>query len=85
MPLPSNQPSLTPRNVVRETPLNSIFTRSNNATPQGRKASFAPPSSQRKPVSTVLRLPTEPEDAHITGATRSLTRRLLALNVRQVS
>ena len=31
--------------------------------------------------SRFARLPEEPEDARITGVTRSLTRRLLALNV----
>jgi hypothetical protein len=32
---------------------------------------------------TFLAMPAEPDDARITGATRSLSRRLLALNVRQ--
>ena len=34
--------------------------------------------------SRFLRLPEEPEDAKITGVTRSLTRRLLALNLPKV-
>ena len=35
--------------------------------------------------SRFARLPQEPEDAKITGVTRSLTRRLLALNLPKVS
>jgi hypothetical protein len=51
------------------------------------------PAPVRKPVSSVRnsasvlsfrkQSPLEPEDARITGATRSLYRRLLALNLRQ--
>jgi len=41
--------------------------------PEARAASLA--------KSRFSRLPQEPEDARITGVTRSLTRRLLALNV----
>ena len=40
---------------------------------EGRAVSLA--------TSHLARLPQEPEDARITGVTRSLTRRLLALNV----
>jgi hypothetical protein len=36
----------------------------------------------RTPSTAFLALPREPEDAKITGATRSLDRRLLALNLR---
>lgn len=36
----------------------------------------------RTPSTAFLALPKEPEDAKITGATRSLDRRLLALNLR---
>lgn len=36
----------------------------------------------RTPSTAFLTLPKEPEDAKITGATRSLDRRLLALNIR---
>ena len=43
------------------------------AGPEARAASLA--------KSRFARLPQEPEDARITGVTRSLTRRLLALNV----
>ena len=43
------------------------------AGPEARAASLA--------KSRFARLPEEPEDARITGVTRSLTRRLLALNV----
>lgn len=41
--------------------------------PEARAASLA--------KSRFARLPQEPEDARITGVTRSLTRRLLALNI----
>jgi hypothetical protein len=34
-----------------------------------------------KKLDLLARLPPEPEDAHLTGATRSLYRRLLALNL----
>jgi hypothetical protein len=41
-----------------------------------------PPSRQPSPRPTnLLSLPNEPEDARLTGGTRSLDRRLLALNV----
>jgi hypothetical protein len=36
----------------------------------------------RTPSTAFLALPNEPEDAKLTGATRSLNRRLLALNLR---
>jgi hypothetical protein len=36
----------------------------------------------RTPSTSFISLPNEPEDAKITGATRSLDRRLLALNLR---
>jgi len=41
-----------------------------------------PPSRQPSPrPANLLSLPNEPEDARLTGGTRSLDRRLLALNV----
>jgi hypothetical protein len=42
-----------------------------------------PPAASRQPksFSTLSDLPREPEDARITGGTRSLDRRLLALNL----
>jgi hypothetical protein len=45
---------------------------------------FRPAAGSRKPASrtaAIFTLPKEPEDARITGGTRSLDRRLLALNV----
>jgi hypothetical protein len=39
-----------------------------------------PPAPGRFGPASVM-LPSEPEDAHLTGGTRSLTRRLLALNL----
>jgi hypothetical protein len=41
----------------------------------------AAPGRQPKPLNTISELPREPEDARITGGTRSLDRRLLALNL----
>lgn len=66
--------------------------RNNNS--QGRRANFGDPSSEesrpyliagrkgRTASTAFISLPKEPEDARITGATRSLDRRLLALNLR---
>ena len=60
----------------------------------GRRANFGDPSTEesrpyliagrkgRTPSTAFISLPKEPEDARITGATRSLDRRLLALNLR---
>jgi hypothetical protein len=43
---------------------------------------FRQPSRQTAPrVGSLLPLPKEPEDARLTGGTRSLDRRLLALNL----
>lgn len=44
----------------------------------------APPRDEKRMVSFVC-LTAEPEDAKLTGATRSLSRRLLALNMRDDS
>ena len=48
-----------------------------------RHAAAATPAARAhsKEKSRFSRLPQEPEDARITGVTRSLTRRLLALNL----
>ena len=39
----------------------------------------------RRSVAAIARIAAEPDDATITGATRSLSRRLLALNIRKDS
>ena len=52
--------------------------RRNLAVPEPRVVSVPMPKSR------FMRLPDEPEDAKITGVTRSLTRRLLALNLPKV-
>jgi hypothetical protein len=61
---------------------------------QGRRANFGDPSCEesrpyliagrkgRTASTAFISLPKEPDDARITGATRSLDRRLLALNLR---
>jgi hypothetical protein len=55
------------------------------ATGEKRKPRYYPaPVARRAPVSFVT-MPAEPDDAHMTGVTRSLSRRLLGLNVRQES
>jgi hypothetical protein len=41
------------------------------------------PNRQPSPRANLFMLPNEPEDARITGGTRSLDRRLLALNLSQ--
>ncbi len=49
------------------------------STRASRTVSGVIPDGRVKPV--FLRLPHEPEDARLTGVTRSLERRLLALNI----
>jgi len=85
MQLPSNLPSLTPRASIRETSFTAGFLSHSPSLPTLRKPRYAPAPVPRKPVSSIVSLPAEPEDAYITGATRSLSRRLLALNIRQAS
>jgi hypothetical protein len=85
MPFPSNLPSLTPRTTVGESQYSSAFSRANILVSVERRFRYISTPVPRKPASSIVCLPTEPEDAHITGATRSLTRRLLALNIRQAS
>ncbi len=82
MTYPTNQPSFTPRQTSQETPP-AVFTRASRAVPTGREMKATLEGGLRKPVSFASRLPPEPEDAHLTGATRSLSRRLLALNLRK--
>jgi len=57
------------------------------ATPREEKRSYAPPRSYNHAAPVLSfrnkQTPLEPEDARITGATRSLYRRLLALNLRK--
>jgi hypothetical protein len=49
---------------------------------QGQDAPGATPPGRFGPASVNFSmLPSEPEDAHLTGGTRSLSRRLLALNL----
>jgi hypothetical protein len=83
MPLPSNLPSLTPRSMVGESKFSTTFTSA--ALFIERRVRYTPTPVLRKPVSSIISLPAESEDAQITGTTRSLTRRLLALNIRQAS
>jgi len=81
----NNLPSLTPRAIVRETSFTAGFLSHSASLPALRKPRYSPAPVPRKPVSAIVSLPAEPEDAYITGATRSLSRRLLALNMRQAS
>jgi hypothetical protein len=83
MQTPSNHPSLTPRATIRETPATSTLSTSTTSSQGNRKPRYEAPLSPRKSVTSSIRMPFEPEDAYITGATRSLSRRLLALNLRQ--
>ncbi len=85
-----NKPSSAPRLALRDVPLQSDSF--NRSLPAGslpvsvnKHARYVPAPLPRKPVSSFISMPAEPEDAHITGATRSLSRRLLALNIRQAS
>lgn len=87
MQVRNNLPSLTPRAAVRETSFTATagFLSHTPTLSTLRKPRYTPALVPRKPVSAIVSLPTEPEDAYITGATRSLSRRLLALNMRQAS
>ncbi len=80
MPYPSNLPALTPRTPSTTNQFSTV------RVPQTaeRRPRFVA-VTMRKTVTSVTALPVEPEDAHLTGATRSLTRRLLALSIRQAS
>lgn len=75
-----------PQNIpssVRALPQTSRFAQSLSARGQ-RPQSIAGPTVRTSMYakSRFTRLPHEPEDARITGVTRSLHRRLLALNLR---
>jgi hypothetical protein len=67
----------------------SSYTRIQNPTSSTRSSVLVTPvPARRQPVSrsvgpahSLFTLPKEPEDARLTGGTRSLDRRLLALNV----
>jgi len=67
----------------------SSYTRIQTPTPSTRSnmlvssvpARRQPMSRPTGPAHTLFALPKEPEDARLTGGTRSLDRRLLALNV----
>jgi hypothetical protein len=85
MSFPSNLPSLTPRTMAGELKFSSAFSSVSTTFVAERRSRYTPIPVPRKPVSSIINLPAESEDAHITGATRSLTRRLLALNIRQAS
>lgn len=85
MQLPSNLPSVGPRATTREISFSATLLNPNGTVATSRKPRYAPPAVPRKPVSSFVCMPAEPEDAYITGATRSLSRRLLALNIRCAS
>jgi len=85
MPVPSNLPSLTPRGAPKDVILPSSFFNQARSGYETRRPRYVAAPVPRKPMSTITRMPAEPEDAQITGATRSLSRRLLALNMRQAS
>ena len=55
---------------------------SGNTTTEDSRPYLVAGRKERTACTTFLALPKEPEDAKITGATRSLDRRLLALNIR---
>jgi len=68
----------------------SSYTRFQTSAPNTRSNMLVPPvPSRRQPAAnpqgpamhSLFSLPNEPEDARLTGGTRSLDRRLLALNV----
>jgi len=70
--------------------MSSSFTRFQTSAPSTRSSILVPSvPSRRQPVAnsqgpamySLFSLPKEPEDARLTGGTRSLDRRLLALNV----
>jgi hypothetical protein len=75
--------------------LHNVFSRVHSLPPAARMPRFAPAAqlttrAVRQPQSRMaaprgaafFALPKEPEDARLTGGTRSLDRRLLALNLR---
>lgn len=85
---PSNLPSLAARSTtnVRSTPSDVPFGKMVSIGATAEKWSsrkYPPVAVPRRMPATFLAMPAEPDDARITGATRSLSRRLLALNVRQ--
>ncbi len=84
MPTPSNLPSSSIRETLREGAASrfqsvGLLVRSHRITLP------LPPPAFRSVPQSFLCLTVEPEDAKITGATRSLSRRLLALNMHQES
>lgn len=95
MQFPSNQPYLVSRVVSGAVPsprglpgsIPPSLTTYGVRTPAMtlRRSGYSTVRLPRKPVASVVDAAIEPEDAHLTGATRSLTRRLLALNMRQAS
>lgn len=72
---------------VRSEGIRSLGKRFNANPGIGQTLSFAPDPRLAEPrmfsmqMSSFARLPQEPEDARMTGVTRSLPRRLLALNI----
>lgn len=70
LPRQSSLPSVIPPLVERGKPVSSVsyFRTTPNRQPAPRSA-------------TLFAMPKEPEDARLTGGTRSLERRLLALNL----
>lgn len=84
MQIPSNLPSRVSRLTTREVSFGASLVVAGGSLAGSRRPRYAAPIP-RKPVSSFVALPAEPEDAYITGATRSLSRRLLALNMREAS
>ncbi len=83
MHTPTNLPSSTSRGNYRETPLSRL--QATGLFQRSLRHKQPATAAVRPLLSSFICLSAEPEDAKITGATRSLSRRLLALNIRHDS
>jgi hypothetical protein len=70
---------LTSATYLRPVQMRPIQTRPVQLRPNQSRPLQVPKTAPR--MTTILTLPNEPEDAGLTGGTRSLARRLLALNL----
>ncbi len=83
MHIPNNLPSLPARTLHRESVLRFQTPSATMRSPT--KLKRVPNLVSRAALQSFVCLAMEPEDAKITGATRSLSRRLLALNMPQMN
>lgn len=81
----NNFPSIVPRSLSSNAQLSHGSAKAQPELSLKTLRSAVSNISRKSSPTTMLNLRIEPEDAHITGATRSLSRRLLALNIRQDS